>query len=483
MGIDNPLGESLKLQGFEELPLGAGCRMDRVLSFSNGIASACGAGARGEDHRDESSSNRSSSCDSTVDAAFTFASVDDFSQHELFQRRSSHYEAGAPDLVALKVDGFEGSDGASDCESTAKKTDFEKLLDEIRSSGDGSDAASLIRTVLQTLFYVLLWYNKLLLGKKYGKFPAPLLMNTIHFSMQAIVSSLLLRCCFPSMATTVSMSWKDYFVRVVPTGVATALDVDLTNASLVFIPVTFATMCKSATPVFLLLFAFIFKLETPSFKLFGIIFIISCGVLLTVAQETHFIFAGFVLVMLAALSSGFRWVVTQLLLQKEEYGLSNPLAAMSQFTPIMALITAIFSLILEPWHELAETSWFDSRSRVMESTIVMLLGGTLAFFMVIAEYLLIIKTSAVTMTVAGVVKEVVTVVAAIICFQDEFTLLKGIGFFVIVVGVALYNWFKYEAHIQKKDRQDQSGIEIGTVKYTILNGTQKSSDEEILDRV
>ncbi|EFJ24231.1 hypothetical protein SELMODRAFT_54925, partial [Selaginella moellendorffii] len=305
--------------------------------------------------------------------------------------------------------------------------------------------------VLQTLFYVLLWYtfstcltlyNKLLLGKKYGKFPAPLLMNTIHFSMQAIVSSLLLRCCFPSMATTVSMSWKDYFVRVVPTGVATALDVDLTNASLVFIPVTFATMCKSATPVFLLLFAFIFKLETPSFKLFGIIFIISCGVLLTVAQETHFIFAGFVLVMLAALSSGFRWVVTQLLLQKEEYGLSNPLAAMSQFTPIMALITAIFSLILEPWHELAETSWFDSRSRVMESTIVMLLGGTLAFFMVIAEYLLIIKTSAVTMTVAGVVKEVVTVVAAIICFQDEFTLLKGIGFFVIVVGVALYNWFK-----------------------------------------
>jgi drug/metabolite transporter (DMT)-like permease len=77
----------------------------------------------------------------------------------------------------------------------------------------------------------------------------------------------------------------------------------------------FHLQCKSAAPIFLLLFAFAFRLESPSLKLFGIISVISAGVLLTVAKETEFEFWGFVFVMLAAVMSGFRWCMTQVLLQ------------------------------------------------------------------------------------------------------------------------------------------------------------------------
>ncbi|KAL5757899.1 hypothetical protein ACOSP7_020510 [Xanthoceras sorbifolium] len=38
-----------------------------------------------------------------------------------------------------------------------------------------------------------------------------------------------------------------------------ALDVNLSNASVVYICFTFATMCKSAAPIFLLIFAFSFR--------------------------------------------------------------------------------------------------------------------------------------------------------------------------------------------------------------------------------
>lgn len=120
------------------------------------------------------------------------------------------------------------------------------------------------------------------------------------------------------------------------------MDINLSNASLVFVSVTFATMCKSASPIFLLLFAFAFRLESPSIKLSGIILIISVGILLTVAKETEFEFLGFILVMLAAVMSGFRWAMTQILLQKEAYGLKNPLTLMSYVTPVMALATACF---------------------------------------------------------------------------------------------------------------------------------------------
>lgn len=60
----------------------------------------------------------------------------------------------------------------------------------------------------------LIRYNKYLLGEDFGKFPAPLLMNTIHFSMQAIMSSLVVRFSWCGVnPSQIRMTWKDYFVR------------------------------------------------------------------------------------------------------------------------------------------------------------------------------------------------------------------------------------------------------------------------------
>lgn len=267
------------------------------------------------------------------------------------------------------------------------------------------------------------------------------------------------------------MTWRDYFTRVVPTAAATALDIDLSNISIVFISVSFATMVKSGAPVFLLLFAFAFKLEVPSFKLMGIIVVISLGVMLTVAKETEFELLGFILVLLATVMSGFRWTVTQLLLQKEEYGLNNPFAAMSYLTPVMAIMTLVFSLAIEPWHELSETAYFDTPRHTFESCALMLLGGALAFFMVMAEYFLIAETSAVTLTIAGVVKEVVTIVVAVFFFKDEFTWLKGMGLVVIFIGVSLFNWFKYQKLVEGGLGNNANIQEVGrsSPKYTVID--------------
>lgn len=334
--------------------------------------------------------------------------------------------------------------------------------------------------VLKTLFFILVWYtfstcltiyNKTLLGEKLGKFPAPMLMNTIHFGMQAVLSNFITWFWSNRFQPTVTMSWKDYFMRVVPTALGTALDINLSNASLVFISITFATMCKSASPIFLLLFAFAFKLESPSVKLLGIISVISVGILLTVAKETEFQFWGFVFVMLAAVMSGFRWSMTQILLQKETYGLKNPLTLMSYVTPVMAVATAILSLAMDPWDEFRKNIYFDSSWHVFRSALLMFLGGTLAFFMVLTEYILVSATSAVTVTIAGVVKEVVTILVAVFYFHDKFTWLKGVGLFIIIFGVSLFNWYKYQKHQECQTSViDESGLSPKNVaaKYVIL---------------
>jgi hypothetical protein len=56
-------------------------------------------------------------------------------------------------------------------------------------------------------------YNKTLLGDKLGKFPAPLLMNTVHFALQAALSKIILLFQAKGIDAAVDMSWKDYFMR------------------------------------------------------------------------------------------------------------------------------------------------------------------------------------------------------------------------------------------------------------------------------
>ncbi|XP_015165341.1 probable sugar phosphate/phosphate translocator At1g06470 isoform X1 [Solanum tuberosum] len=313
-------------------------------------------------------------------------------------------------------------------------------------------------------------YNKSLLGDKLGKFPVPLLINTVHFAMQAVLSKAITGFWHQRFQPTVMMSWRDYSLKVVPTALTTAMDVNLSNASLVFISVTFATMCKSASPIFLLFFAFAFRLESPSVKLLGIILVISVGILLTVAKETEFEFWGFVFVMLVAVMSGFRWTITQIPLQKEAYGLKNPLTLMSYVTPVMTLSTAVLSLIFDPWHEFRHTNYFDTSWHIARSCLLMLFGGTLAFFMVLTEYILVSITSAVTVTIAGVVKEAVTILVAVFYFHDDFTWMKGFGLLTIMFGVSLFNWYKYDKIHKGSTSEDETGSPLvnAATKYVIL---------------
>ncbi|VAI70242.1 unnamed protein product [Triticum turgidum subsp. durum] len=184
-----------------------------------------------------------------------------------FRQRSIN--APDPDRKAFDVENPPGASvGAAGAGAGGLGLRPSESVAKLESLERAERAALAPAVVLKTGFYILVWYtfstcltlyNKTLLGDKLGKFPAPLLMNTVHFALQAALSKIILLFQAKGIDSAVEMSWKDYFMRVVPTALGTALDINLSNASLVFITVTFATMCKSASPIFLLLFAFAFR--------------------------------------------------------------------------------------------------------------------------------------------------------------------------------------------------------------------------------
>lgn len=145
-------------------------------------------------------------------------------------------------------------------------------------------------------------------------------------------------------------------------------------------------MCKSSSLIFVLLFAFILRLETFSFRLVGVISLIFSGVVLMVATETQFVLSGLLLVLSASAFGGLRWGLTQLLLRDKKMGLDNPAATVFWLSPLMGLFLAIISLVLEGWIKVFTSPFFDGFWATLNTLPYLLLPGLVAFCMMMSEY-------------------------------------------------------------------------------------------------
>ena len=145
-------------------------------------------------------------------------------------------------------------------------------------------------------------------------------------------------------------------------------------------------MCKSSSLVFVLSFAFFFRLETFSLRLIGVILLISVGVLLMVATETHFVLGGFILVISASALGGLRWSLTQMLMRDKRSGLNHPVATIFWLAPIMGLTMAIVSVFVESWSELPGSRFLDGPNAIVKTVGLLIFPGVVAFSMVLTEY-------------------------------------------------------------------------------------------------
>jgi solute carrier family 35, member C2 len=145
-------------------------------------------------------------------------------------------------------------------------------------------------------------------------------------------------------------------------------------------------MCKSSSLVFVLAFAFYFRLETFSLRLVGVILLISAGVLLMVATETHFVLGGFIVVLSASALGGLRWSLTQMLLRDKRSGMNHPVATIFWLAPLMGLTMAIASITFESWRELPGSRFLDGPGAILQTVALLVLPGFIAFSMVLTEY-------------------------------------------------------------------------------------------------
>lgn len=314
-------------------------------------------------------------------------------------------------------------------------------------------------------------------------FPFPLFTTSLHMLVQLLLAALILYFV-PSLrpkrqpnSIEPIMTKSFYLTRLVPCGTATSLDIGLGNMSLKYISLTFLTMCKSSALAFVLLFAFVFRLETPSVKLIFVIAAMTLGVVMMVAGETAFDARGFALVIASAFFSGFRWGLTQILLLRHP-ATSNPFSTMLFLTPVMFIALIAIALGIEGPNEIIAGIKALAEARGQFYGIVLLIfPGILAFCMIASEFALLKRSSVVTLSICGIFKEVVTISAAGVIFHDKLTPVNVSGLFVTIASIAAYNYMKISK--MRRDARQELEKKTEVEEYSVSPDLGDSNDEHI----
>ncbi|XP_075702557.1 solute carrier family 35 member C2 [Rhinoderma darwinii] len=330
-------------------------------------------------------------------------------------------------------------------------------------------------TVVLVLFYYsfsigITFYNKWLLKR----FHFPLFMTLVHLLMIFVLSSLsrtLMTCV--SGRTRVILPWSDYIKKVAPTALATALDIGLSNWSFLYITVSLYTMTKSSAVLFILFFSLLFKLEELKPALILVVLLISGGLFMFTFKSTQFDARGFLLVLAASCLGGIRWTLTQILMQKAELGLQNPIDTMFHLQPLMFLSLFPLFIGIEGLHVSTSTQLF----RYEDSTGLLSLfgtlgvGGLLAFGLGYSEFLLVSRTSSLTLSIAGIFKELCVLLLATHLFGDNLSLLNWSGFALCISGIAL--------HVAlRTTHSKEHSVSLSTDMELLLRGGEDEEEEE-----
>jgi len=166
------------------------------------------------------------------------------------------------------------------------------------------------------------------------------------------------------------------------------------------------------------------------------------GVVLASYTEVNYNHIGFWTAMVASVMTAIMAILSGILLTQQ----LNPINLLYYMAPISFVIMLPFVY----WYE-----WTDINTKwefygQPQPIFVLFLSGIIAFLLNVFTFLVIKATSALTYTVAGNFKVVLSITISVAIFRNDITLFNGIGCAVAILGVMWYNQIKYEENRLKE---------------------------------
>lgn len=165
--------------------------------------------------------------------------------------------------------------------------------------------------------------------------------------------------------------------------------------------------------------------------------LVTIGVAIASYGELNFNMVGVMYQMSSIVSESIRLVLVQILLQSRGLKL-NPITTLYYVAP------CCFGFLLFPFFALEFTKITTDPTLVI-NPFYMLANAMVAFGLNMAVFLLIGKTSALTMNIAGVVKDWLLIGISVWLFQSAISGLNLFGYFIAFLAVCWYNYQKLQA--------------------------------------
>ncbi|QCE16236.1 probable sugar phosphate/phosphate translocator At5g25400 isoform X2 [Vigna unguiculata] len=318
----------------------------------------------------------------------------------------------------------------------------------------GSLSDSVVKKIVLSYTYVAIWiflsftvivYNKYILDKKMYNWPFPISLTMIHMSFCATLAVLLVRVF--RLVEPVSMSREVYLSSVVPIGALYSLSLWLSNSAYIYLSVSFIQMLKALMPVAVYSIGVLLRKESYKNDTMLNMLSISLGVGVAAYGEARFDAWGVLLQMGAVAFEATRLVMIQILLTSKGISL-NPITSLYYVAPCCLVFLSVPWIFVE-YPVLRDTSTFQF------DFVVFGTNSFCAFALNLAVFLLVGKTSALTMNVAGVVKDWLLIAFSWSVIKDTVTPINLFGYGLAFLGVAYYNHSKLQA-LKAKEAQKKT---------------------------
>ncbi|XP_005092130.1 solute carrier family 35 member C2 [Aplysia californica] len=323
----------------------------------------------------------------------------------------------------------------------------------------------------------LTFYNRYLFKNS----SVTLSITLCHFVFKFVASSiirLLLEC--KNKEPRVMLDWKTYCKRVAAAGIVGSLDIGFSNWSFEFITISLYVMSKTTSVIFILIFSLVLRLEKFRWSLILVVLCIFSGLFLFTFHSTQFNLEGFILVMMASVLSGLRWTLAQIVLQKKDLGLQNPLDMMYHIQPWMILALFPLSAGMEGVSVSSSSHYFGfyDWSTLMSSLGMIMIGAGLSFMLELSEFLLVCHTSSLTLSISGIFKELCAFVLAVLINHDETSLLNGVGVVICLLGIVLHVVTKAVYGKESEEVNHKVNGSVETVEMLRRDGSANQEDTE-----
>ena len=310
-------------------------------------------------------------------------------------------------------------------------------------------------TYAYILLYIALssgqiFFNKWVLSSKEINFPYPLGLTLLHMVFSSVLCFVLTKI-LKVMKVEEGMTPEIYATSVVPIGAMFAMTLWLGNTAYLYISVAFAQMLKAIMPVAVFVLGVAAGLEVMSYKMLLIMSVISFGVLVASYGEININWIGVVYQMGGVVGEALRLIFMEIFVKRKGLKL-NPLSVMYYVSPCSAICLFL------PWIFL-EKPKMDEHGPWNFPPVLLILNCLCTFALNLSVFLVITHTSALTIRVAGVVKDWVVVLLSAVLFADtKLTLINLFGYAIAIAGVAAYNNCKLKKETSR-DTSDDSNPE------------------------